>query len=235
MPPHTEVPMHCRPEPQRPTRRAALRGLLAGGFAALSGCGWDGHFAFLGYTTRPNYDEGIRTIYVPQFYNKAFKTTPYRDIERDLTKEVINQIEWKTPFKVINNPNKADTELIGTVLTINKNLMNRTQQNEIREGQLTLAVELVWRDLRSGQIISNARRPVGVLPPPELPPFDPDNPPPPEAAEKPVPVLVTMMGRFLPEVGESVATAQKRVVVALATQIVHMMEKNWDLPPRPCP
>lgn len=217
------------------TRRSALRGLLAGGFGALAGCGWDGHFTFLGYTTRPNYDDNIKTVHIPIFRNKAFQTTPYRAIEMELTRAVIREIEAITPFKVISDPNRADTELLGTVLTINKNLLNRNQQNEVREGELVLAVELVWRDLRTGQVLSNPPKPIGLLPPAELAPFDPDNAPPPPPPEKASPVLVSLGGRYLPEVGESNATAQKRVCDELARRIAAMMEKDWQLPPRDCP
>jgi hypothetical protein len=217
-----------------PTRRTVLRGLFAGGLATLAGCNWDGHFDLFGYTTRPNYDENVHTVYVPIFRNKAFQTTPFRGMEMELTRAVQREIEWKTPFKIQSNENKADTELLGTIITVTKNHLNRTQQNEVREGELVLAVEVVWRDLRSGVVLSNPRKPLGILPALDLPPFDPDNPPCPPAAEKAIPVLVTMSGRFLPEVGESVATAQQRVCNTLARQIVGMMEKDWQLPPRDC-
>lgn len=219
----------------RGTRRGFLAWLVAGGASVLSGCGWDGHFTFLGYTTHPNYDEGIKSIYVPIFRNKAFQTTPNRGLEMELTRAVIREIEQKARYKVISDPNCADTELLGTVLILNKNLLNRTQQNEVREAETVVGVELVWRDLRTGVVLTNPRKPLGVPPPTELPPFDPDNPPLPNAPEKPIPVLIQMSGRFLPEVGESNASAQQRVCNQLARQIVNMMEKDWQLPPRTCP
>jgi len=43
-------------------RHAALLFALA-----LCGCESGGHFTFLGYTTRPNYDTCIKTVYVPIF------------------------------------------------------------------------------------------------------------------------------------------------------------------------
>jgi len=219
------------------TRRTVLAGLLAGGASLLSGCGWDGHFTMFGYTTHPNYDENIRSVYVPIFTNKAFQTTPHRGIEMELTRAVIREIEATTPFKVISDCNKADTELLGTVVSLNKQLQNRNQQNEIREGEVVLAVELVWRDLRTNEVLSNPPKPLGVLPTNELPRFGPDDPgtlPPPLPADRPVPVVISYAGRFLPEVGESNASAQTRVCNHLAKQIAAMMEKNWQAPQR-CP
>jgi hypothetical protein len=155
----------------------------------------------------------------------------------ELTRAVIREIEATTPFKVISDCNKADTELLGTVVSLNKQLQNRNQQNEIREGEVVLAVELVWRDLRTNEVLSNPPKPLGVLPTNELPRFGPDDPgtlPPPLPADRPVPVVISYAGRFLPEVGESNASAQTRVCNHLAKQIAAMMEKNWQAPHR-CP
>jgi hypothetical protein len=168
-------------------RRAFLSGLVAGGASLLSGCGWDGHFNVLGYTTKPPFDEKYKTIYVPIFANKAFQTTPYRGMEMELTRAVIREIEWKSKMKVISDCNRADTELLGTIITLNKQILNRTQQNEVREGNVVIAVELVWRDLRTNKVLSNPRRPVGIAAPTELPPFDPDNPPPRDNPDKAIP------------------------------------------------
>jgi hypothetical protein len=40
-------------------------------------------------------------------------------------------------------------------------------------------------------------------------------------------VVVTSIANFIPELGESITTAQKRNVDRLAVQIVSMMEKPW--------
>ncbi len=216
----------------KPTRRRLISGLLAGGASLLSGCAWDGHVNMFGYTTRPNYDDNIRTVYLPIFTNKAFQTTPHRGLEMELTRAVIREIEATTTFKVISDKNKADTELLGTVVTLMKNVQNRTQINEIREGEVILGVELVWRDLRTNEVLSNRPKPIGVAPATELPPFDPDNLPRPGAIEAPVPVVIAYNGRFLPEVGESNASGQTRACNHLAKQIAAMMERNWQAPPR---
>jgi hypothetical protein len=216
------------------TRRAMIAGLVAGGASFLSGCGWDGHFTMFGYTTRPNYDENIHSVYVPIFTNKAFQTTPHRALEMELTRAVIREIEATTPFKVVSDKNKADTELLGTVVNLTKIVQNRTQQNEIREGEVLLGVELVWRDLRTNEVLSNPPKPLGVSPATELPPFDPENLPLPGPIDRPIPVTITYSGRYLPEVGGSNASGQTAACNHLARQIAAMMEKNWQAPAR-CP
>jgi hypothetical protein len=212
---------------------------------ALSSCESGGHFTVLGYTTRPNYDESIKTVRVPIFENRTFR----RGLEFDLTRAVIREIELKTPYKVVQGD--ADTELKGTIISYNKNIINRNQLNEVREAETTLAVELVWKDLRSGEILTRPLRP-GVQPviPPQVPPLmgpgaslegmavpvtpdvvvgplPPVGAPPPGAPPPQPPVLVQSVATFIPELGGSITSAYQRNVDRLAVQIVSMMEKAW--------
>ncbi len=178
----------------------------------LPSCTWDGNFTVLGYTTRPNYDTSIHTIRVPIFKNLTFR----RELEFDLTKAVVREIEAKTPFKVVGEGCPADTELTGTIVTVPKTLLNRTQLNEVREAETLLGVQVVWRDLRTGEILSREKPPPGAPPPP---------PPPPGAA--PPTVLVQSLGHFIPELGQTLTTAEKENIDRLAIQIVSMMEAPW--------
>jgi hypothetical protein len=199
------------------TRRALL-GLSLVLSVGLSSCNWDGNFTILGYTTYPNYDMGIHTVRVPIFKNVTF----YRGMEFDLTRAVIRTIEAQTPYKVVSCV--ADTELTGTIVLMQKAVINRNQQNEVREAQTLLAVDIVWKDLRpghEGEILSRPRPGPGAPPPPP-PPNLPPGAPPPEPT-----VRVTSTGDFIPEVGGSITTAQLQNVNRLAVQIVNMMEKPW--------
>ena len=214
-------PIGCQPCSVFPARLSLGRGscaLLASVALLLPSCGWDGHFTLLGYTTRPNYDCTIHSVRVPIFKNVTFR----RGLEFDLTRAVIREIEAKTPFKVMAAGCAADSELTGTIVSLNKNLLNRNQQNEVREAETILGVEIVWRDLRpghEGEILSKPRTGPGAPPPPNLPPGAPPPPPP--------PVLVQSVAGFIPELGESLTTAEKKNVDRLAVQIVSMMEIPW--------
>jgi hypothetical protein len=180
--------------------------------------GWDGNFTLFGYTTRPNYDTGIHTIRVPIFKNVTFR----QGLEFELTKAVVREIEAKTPYKVVSAYCPADTELTGTITNLSKGLINRNQNNEVREAQTVLTVEIVWRDLRTGEILT---RPKAGTPggPPLAPPDAPPGAPPPPVP----PVLVQSLGDFIPELGGSLTTAELENVNKLAVQIVSEMEKPW--------
>jgi hypothetical protein len=219
------------------TRLHAAIAALVLAACALPGCESAGHFTLLGYTSRPNYDSNIRTVYVPQFQSQAFVDSTRRTLPVDVTRAVIREIESKTPFKVTHNRSEADTELTGTILSMNKQLLNRNQLNEVREAETVLTVSLVWLDLRTNEVLSRQRRgsPDPVTPgipglqvpetggysQPTLPAPGTPNP------EKPIPVLVTGTGRFIPEVGQSNITGYQEAINRLATQIVSQMEKPW--------
>jgi len=213
------------------TRRRFL-GLTAAGPLALAGCRG---FTIFGYQVGAAalYDENISTIYVPVFNNRAFQTNPFRGIEVSITQAVIHEIGAKTPFRVVSDPERADTELLGNVVSIVKNPLNRTQQNTLREGEVVVTVDVVWRDLRDGTILSAPRKPrLPGTPAPadEKPiPFDPNVPlPPPGCEVQPiVPARIVAGGRYVMELGETNSSAALRVENAIAIQIVSMMEKKW--------
>jgi hypothetical protein len=192
--------------------RRSLSLLLAAVAVLLPSCASDGQFSILGYTTRANFDPGIRTIRVPIFKNSTF----IREIEFELTRAVIRELGARTPFTVVSADCPADTELTGTITALNKVAINRTQMNEIREGQTTLAVEIVWRDLRNGEVLSQPR-----------PKADPDGPPPPPPDAPIKPLLVQSVGTYIPELGGSTTTSRQQNVDRLAVQIVAKMEMPW--------
>jgi hypothetical protein len=136
--------------PSRLCVRSSARAALALAGLFLPACAQDGQFSFLGYTTQPNYDLKIHTVRVPIFKNYTFR----RGLEFELTREVCKQIEQKTPYKVVGVNQPADSELLGTITQANKNILNRNQLNEIREAETQFVVEIIWRDLRTGEILS---------------------------------------------------------------------------------
>jgi hypothetical protein len=219
----------ANPRDGRMTRRAALAALFGGGAAAAAGCATGGHFSLLGYSTTPNYDPSIHTVYVPIFKTRVLAATPYRWMEMTLTRQVVDAIESKTPMKVLSDPDGADTELQGTITGLNKVLQNRTPFNEAREIVLFMTVELVWHDLRPGcehKILTNPRQ-RDDSPAIDPIPFDPLNPPLPAKPDAPKPVVLTTSGRAIAELGESSTTALQMAIDRMGVRIVSAMEQPW--------
>lgn len=210
-----------------PTRRSALAALFGAGAAAAAGCASGGLF---GYTTAPNYDPTIQTVYVPIFKTRILETVPYRGMEFTLTRKVIDDINSKTPMRVVSDPDGADTELQGTIVSLAKLLTNRTPFNEAREIALYLTCEIVWFDHRpghEGEILTNPRRKDAVVPNPLGFQFDPEVPPLPPKPAAPVPVIIAANGRGLIEVGETNTTALNMAIERLSWKIVSAMEQPW--------
>jgi hypothetical protein len=212
-----------------------------------SGCAWDGHFDICGYTTRPNYDEQIKTVRVTLFKNQTY----IRGLEYQLTQAVIREIQWKTPFRVVSDGCAADTELVGNIVSRNKNPVLMGPFNEVRDVEQTIGVEVVWRDLRPGHVGEILSRPLtqSVPPPPVLPPLPgnvdpskmpfvapaletpgvvPPPAPPPGGVFVPLPpVLVQGLGTAIAELGRSTAAADTEAINRVAIQIRSMMERPW--------
>jgi Lipopolysaccharide-assembly len=196
---------------------------------ATPACMRDGRVDFLGYTIGSLHDTRYRTIYVPIFENKAFQSGPLRGLEYRLTEAVQKEIERSTPYKVVSNRDRADTELLGAIVATPKHILNRNQLNEIREGQMDIKVELVWRDLHTNEILSKPSPTEGMNTEPEPERPAPSGPlvkpglPPPSCGK----TVVLASGHFVPELGESQTTALAKGCKRLAVQIVSLMEKPW--------
>jgi hypothetical protein len=241
--------------PFRIPHSALLIGVAAWALLAPA-CSSDGHFTVLGYSTRPNFDLSFKTVRVPIFKNRTFwSVTPAPGLEMDLTQAVVRAIEARSPYKVTQGD--ADTELTGTIVTFTKGLLNYTQQNEVREAETTLVVEIRWRNLRTGKWLTRPPRrgleerplddrapilavpdtplvrPVPIPATPQLPTTglsaaELEDPDfDPARARKPPPVTIRSVAHFRPELGESITTAMQKNINRMARQIVNAMEKPW--------
>lgn len=229
-----------------------FRGLL-GVLLCLPACAtWDGHVDFLGYTTRPNTDPNVRTVFVPIFGND----TLYRGVEFDLQKALVRELGWKGRYRVTSRRDCADTELTGKIVNLQKNVPLISPNNGIRVGEYTLTAELTWTDLRTGEVLSRRQRRPGDALPLDLPPPGaallpgvtlpgaPTAPTPlvqdlpgpgglavePRAPDKvPTgpPLTVQATGTYIPELGQSSTTAKTGICDRLAIQIINMMEIPW--------
>lgn len=204
------------------TRRA----FLVAGLAAAAGCR-NGELNVFGYTSAPPYDPNIRSVYIPVFKNAAFVAGPYRGMEVRLTEAVVNELNGRrTPIRVVSDPAQADTELVGTIVQVLKLPYSQTFQNFHREYDTLIGVDIVWRDLRTGKVLTNSRGPAL----PEKPvPFDPNVAPPSDPPAPPVatPLRVQATGRTILELGETTATGEDMALRQLARNIVNLMEAPW--------
>jgi hypothetical protein len=152
-----------------------------------------------GYTVGPPYSAEIRSVHVPTFKNETYR----RGLEYQLTEAVQRQIQMRTHWQLAKEP-LADTRLTGRIVVADKAVLGETHQDDARELQLSLAVELTFEDLRTRQILSQQRVPVPV----DM-------------------ISQRTQSEFAVEPGQSLATAEQQVIDRMARQIVDLMESPW--------
>jgi hypothetical protein len=233
-----------------------LRILALATAVVLPSCAtWDGHFELLGYSTKPNYDTRFKSIRVPVCKSHTYWTvTPVPGMEMDLTRALVREVQTKTPYRI--KQDDADTELAVTIVSFQKNILNYTPFNTVREAETVLTVELFWRDLRTGEILTRPARRLGdpaepdqrqqllatadsllpqgskpvlgpAVPTAPIPVVDDESPIDPVTKKKAVPIVMRTTAHFRPELGESITTALQRNIDRMAVQIVSAMEAGW--------
>ena len=141
----------------------------------------------------------IRTVYVPMFQSDSFR----RNLGERLTEAVVKEIELKTPYKVVHRPD-ADSTLSGRLVSDRKRVLAEDVNDIPRDIETDLVVEVNWFDRRGGTLLQNGR--FNYAPPA---------------------FSVAQNADFVPEGGQSVATAHQEAIQRLAEQIVNQMETRW--------
>ncbi len=145
------------------------------------------------------YNPNIRTVHVPVVRNDTFR----HDIGVQLTEAIVRGIETRTPYKVVGEAN-ADSVLTCRVTGQGKRVIAENRFDEPRALNETLSVELTWTDRRGNLLFTNRFVPQGEL------------------------AFYFVQGvDFIPEGGQSMATAQLNAVERLADQIISQMESRW--------
>ncbi|MGA2498541.1 MAG: LptE family protein [Tepidisphaeraceae bacterium] len=137
----------------RPARTLALLPLLCATLL-LAGCGYSQtgsskNEISSGYHWNSLFREDVQSVAVPIFTNKDYR----RGVEFRLTEAVIKQIEARAPYKVVPK-DRADTVLEGQITQVWTNALTRDYETNLpREQVLNITVDLIWKDLRNGQIL----------------------------------------------------------------------------------
>ncbi|WP_373650693.1 MULTISPECIES: LptE family protein [unclassified Schlesneria] len=156
----------------------------------VSGCG---------YTVGNDFRTDIKSVAVPIFEN----TTNRQGIEYQLTEAVQKEITKRSHYRLSKGRN-ADTRLTGKIVGFRKDVLGETAQDDPRELQITLMVQVRWEDLRTGELIAEQELPLT----PEL-------------------IPLTGQAEFSPELGQSLATAMEDNLNSMARKIVNLMEVPW--------
>lgn len=165
--------------------RVSLALVLAAVAVAATGCA--------GYSMQPLHRTDVRTVYVPVFASKEFR----RELEFDLTRDLVKTIETRTPYKVVGDPKRADTELRGEVLRMDAPVISENKFTDTpQDVSVSVSCWFEWKDLRTGQILTKHN-------------------------------YLTGTGTYAPAIGETHDSATAEAIRRLAERIVEKMEKPW--------
>jgi hypothetical protein len=152
-----------------------------------------------GYNVGAPFNPEVRTVSV----SIAQSDSNRRWLEYQLTEAVQQQIQQRSHFRLAKE-GTADTRLSLRIVDLRKSALGQTRNSDPRELQMNLQVDAVWEDVRSGEILRQQgfEIPAGAT-------------------------RLAAQSEFAPEVGQSLATAEREVVSRLSRNIVDMMEMPW--------
>lgn len=145
------------------------------------------------------YRPDVRTIHVPMVESDSFR----RNLGEQLTEALVREIELKTPYKVVG-ADRADSVLQARLVSDNKRVITENGFDDARDLEVDFFVQVSWVDRRGDLIMNNNDLPV-----------------------PPVLINVNQAANFVPEVGQSLTTAQLEALRRTAEQIVGQMEIGW--------
>jgi hypothetical protein len=148
---------------------------------------------------RSLYRPDIRTIHVPVAESDSFR----RYLGERLTEQLVKEIELKTPYKVVGAA-EADSVLSARIISDSKKVLSENRFDEPRDIETDFFVQVSWVDRRGDIIMSHNDIPV-----------------------QPLLLNVSQTSSFVPEAGQSLATAHQEAIHRLAEQIVGQMELAW--------
>lgn len=164
----------------------ARRWLAVATLAALTAGG-------CGYSFQSLHREDVKTVAVSIFASKEFR----REIEFGLTERLVKTLETRTPYKVVHDPKRADTELRGEILLLNAPVLSEdVRDDSALQVEVTVVCWFEWKDMRTGEILCRCDS-------------------------------LSASGTYAPAIGETQYSATSDALSRLAEQIVEQMEKPW--------
>jgi len=146
-----------------------------------------------GYTTASLYRTDVHSVAVPIFASREYR----RELEFDLTRQITKTIETRTPYKVVHDRSRADTELRGEILQLQTPVISEDLDTaQPIDIQVTLICWFEWKDLRTGEILAASKQ-------------------------------ISASGTAARAVGENLDSATSDATRRLAELIVEAMEKEW--------
>ena len=145
------------------------------------------------------YPAEIRTVHIPIVQNTTFR----HDLGVRLTEALVREVEQRTPYKVVSNPN-ADSVLRCSIVGTSKTVLSETENDDPRALDAAISVAATWTSRDGRRLMQNSR-----------------------ATMETDQLGFGQSMRFVPEAGQSIDTATQDAIEGLARRIVSQMENRW--------
>jgi len=113
------------------TRIGALV-LVIAACASIGGCG---------YHAGPLTSASYRTVAVSVFGNDTFR----REIERELTRSVLQELQARASIRIVADPAAADVHVIGRIVRFDERVLLETKNNLVVESSVVASVSVTYR------------------------------------------------------------------------------------------
>ena len=116
-------------------------------FVCLCGC-----VPWAGYSQQSLFPQDVDTIYLHMFDNRTF----WRNMEYDLTDALAKRIEARTPYKIVSDPDLADTVMTGQITSVSQGVLmtDRDTGNSV-EQELILRAVVSWKNYKTGALLAD--------------------------------------------------------------------------------
>ena len=159
----------------------------------ISGC------ASYQFGSQAMFPPGIRTIHIPIVQNETFR----HQLGPELNDALVEEIERRTPYKVVSNPN-ADSVLRCSISGQSKIVLSESATDDPRALDTAVSVSASWVSRDGRRLMQNSL-----------------------AAAESDSIGFSQSVRFVPEAGQSIDTANREAIQRLARRIVSQMESRW--------
>jgi hypothetical protein len=134
---------------QQPVRRrfSFTRTLLCLGAMCTGLCGCSG---IAGYSNEPLFPRDVNTVCLKMFDNQSFR----RGVEYELSDALAKRIEVETPYKIVSNPDLADTVISGQITSIGEFALSTDRDiGSVLEKEVELQAVVTWKNLKTGDLL----------------------------------------------------------------------------------
>ena len=142
---------------------------------------------------------GVRTVHIPIARNETYR----HDLGPRLTDALVEEVERRTPYKVVSNPN-ADTVLRCNITSETKSVLTESSSDDPRALDAAISVSASWMSRDGQALMQNS-----------------------VASLENDTIGFSQSARFVPEAGQSIDLADQAAIELLAQRIVSQMESRW--------